>query len=434
MRYLSRFASAVSCFLLVLSATPMLHAQQEQVIYDEADIPKFTLPDPLVAADGTKIDSAQAWNEIRRPELMELFEKEIYGKAPPAPEKIAFKVTESSDDALGGKARRRQVAIQLTDDPKGPVMNLLIYLPKTDQPVPTFMTLNFFGNASIENDPAIQLPQSWLRNSSDKGVDDHKATEKLRGASSSRWPVEMIVENGYGLATAYYGDIDPDFDDKFQNGIHPYFNEEGQKTPQPDQWGSIAAWAWGMSRGLDYLEEDKEVDGSKVIAMGHSRLGKTALWAGASDPRFAAVISNNSGCGGAALSRRRFGESVKRINTSFPHWFCDNFVKYNHNEDACPVDQHELIALIAPRPCLVCSAEEDRWADPHGEFLSAHYASPVYELLGVEGLTAEEMPKVDEPVLSRLGYVIRPGKHDVLVSDWQRYMQFADAHVVGKGK
>lgn len=431
MRYRSLLLRVVPCLFLFGVATSMLYAQQDKVIYSESEVPEYTLPDPLVAEDGTKIGSALQWNEKRRPEVLELFETEVYGKAPPAPDKIAYEVTESSDDALGGIARRRQVAIQLTDDPKGPVLNVLMYLPKTDKPVPTFMTLNFYGNASINSDPAIRLPKSWLRDNKEKGVQNHKATEKLRGASESRWPVETIVGNGYGLATAYYGDIDPDYDDGFQNGIHPYFYEEGQTKPKPDQWGSIAAWAWGLSRAMDYLEQNPEIDREKVIVMGHSRLGKTSLWAGATDPRFAAVISNNSGCGGAALSRRRFGESVKRINTSFPHWFCDNFVQYNHNEDACPVDQHELIALIAPRPCLVCSAEGDQWADPRGEFLSAYYASPVYELLGVEGLAAEKMPPVEQPVLSRLGYVIRTEEHNVKPRDWDRYMKFADAHVLG---
>ena len=429
-RWLS-FGLSFSLFCLI---TPMLSAQQDEVIYDEAKIPKFTLPDPLIGPDGKKIETAADWEQKQRPYLLEKFASQVYGKAPPAPEKISYKVTESSDDAFDGKARRRQVDIQLTDDPEGPVMHLLLYLPKTKEPVATFFALNFGGNATISSDPAVPLPSGWLRNNREKGVEDHKASEKIRGSSSSRWPIEMILDRGYGLATAYYGDIDPDFDDDFQNGVHPYFYEKGQTKPNPDQWGSIAAWAWGMSRGLDYLQQNPEVDGNKVIVMGHSRLGKTALWAGASDPRFAAVISNDSGCGGAALSRRRLGESVKRINTSFPHWFCDNFVQYNNNEDACPVDQHELIALIAPRPCLVCSAEDDRWADPHGEFLSAHYASPVYELLGVEGLKADSWPKPNEPVLSRLGYQIRPGKHDVMKSDWQNDLDFADRHVTGKAK
>ena len=263
---------------------------------------------------------------------------------------------------------------------------------------------------------------------------DHRSSEATRGVASSRWPVEMIIDRGFALVTIYYGDIDPDFDDGFENGIHGHFKSKTDAIPKGEKWGSIAAWAYGLSRALDYLEKDELVDGDRVAVMGHSRLGKTSLWAGASDPRFKLVISNNSGCGGAALSRRAIGETVGRINTSFPHWFCDNYLQYNENENACPVDQHELLALIAPRAVYVASATEDRWADPKGEFLACVHADPVFRLLGTGGMGGSappaKHPEADSPVKTgAIGYHLRTGKHDVTDFDWAQYLDFADRHV-----
>ena len=400
--------------------------------YDEAKIPAYTLPDPLMAENGTQIQTASAWNQIRRPELLSLFSREMFGAVPGRPVKMEFEVTSDVPDALNGLARRKEVSIRLTGEAgkESAEVKVLLYLPaKAKNPAPVFLGYNFYGNHTVQDDPGITLSTSWMRSNSAMGIKDNRATEASRGMSSQRWAVEMILKRGYGLVTAYYGDIDPDFHDGWQNGIHPLFYRESQKAPEPHQWGSIAAWAWGLSRIMDYLETDAQVARDKVTVMGHSRLGKTSLWAGATDTRFAMVISNNSGCGGAALSRRAFGETVRRINSSFPHWFCGNFAFYNDRESLLPIDQHQLIALMAPRPVYIASAEEDRWADPKGEFLSGVHADPVYRLLGKNGISATEMPEVNQPAGDTIGYHIRSGEHNVTDFDWEQYLRFADRHL-----
>ena len=414
--------------LLSLTIMSLPWAFADEAIYDEAKLPSFTLPDPLVFADGQPVRSAQDWSR-RRAEILDLFQQYVYGVVPVSQIRFRARTDSVEPDALDGKAVRKLVTLTASGNRRERQIELLIYLPKRtagSQPIPAFVGLNFNGNHTVQPDPEIPLTKSWVRNGD--GIRDNRATAEMRGKQAGRWPIDRIVDRGYGVVTAYYGDIDPDFDDGFQNGVHALFPDDAN-IDQGSKWGSIATWAWGLSRIMDYIESDDAFDSSRIAVMGHSRLGKTSLWAGASDERFAMVVSNNSGCGGAALSRRRYGESVKRINTSFPHWFCDNFTKYNHNEDACPVDQHMLIALIGPRPVLICSAEEDRWADPHGELLSGLHASPVYQLLHADGMAASTMPNLNEPIMSRIGYHIRPGRHDVLPEDWDVYMDFADKHM-----
>ncbi len=422
---------ASSILMLATAAFPLLPAQEQEPNYDEKKVPDYVLPDPLTTGDGRRVANARDWREVRRPEILELFRSQMYGRRPGPPRELRSRVTSMESRALGGTAVRKEVSLYLNTDRELPRMDLLIYLPASRSgPVPAFLGLNFNGNHSIHPDPGISLTRTWMRPSKVEGaVLENRATEKGRGTLSRRWPVEKIIGRGYALVTAYYGDTDPDDDDEFRNGVHPLFYRPGQTRPDADEWGSIAAWAWGLSRALDYLETDPGVDQHKVALLGHSRLGKTALWAGAEDERFALVISNNSGCGGAALSRRRFGETVARINRVFPHWFCGNFKQYGGREERLPMDQHLLVALMAPRPVYVASAVEDRWADPRGEYLSARHASPVYALLGVPGLPGDSMPGVNQPLMGTIGYHIRSGRHDVTDYDWDRYLDFADRHL-----
>ncbi|MAN36294.1 MAG: acetylxylan esterase, partial [Opitutae bacterium] len=273
-------------------------AQPKGYLYDESKVAPYELPDLLTCLDGTKVSDAETWTGKRRPEVLRLFEDEVYGRSPAKPKALRFEVVEESPDSLDGKAHRRQVVIRLGKGKKALSVNLLVYLPKKAKaPVPGFLTINFMGNHTVNPDPAIRIPTSWVRNGN--GIKDNKATAAGRGSRSSRWGVDAIIDRGYAFATVYYGDIDPDFHDGYENGIHPLFPPADPKKRKPTDWASIAGWAWGLSRCLDYLETDDGVDAKRVAVMGHSRLGKTALWAGASDERFALVISNNSGCGGA---------------------------------------------------------------------------------------------------------------------------------------
>lgn len=382
-------------------ASPEIMAKFERrsfkAIYREENIPPYTLPDPLVMNDGSRVTDAGIWREKRRPEILELFRENVHGRAPIGrPDGMTFELGPVNREALEGRAIQKDLVVNFTGKPSGPRMDMRVYTPNgTNKPAPCFL---YLGRPLTEGSP----PQMrW------EGV------------------LPEILSRGYGLAIIDRGGIDPDEHDGFKNGVHGAFDPPGKRPS--DAWGTISAWAWGLSRALDYLETDEDVDTKRVAVMGVSRAGKTALWAGALDERFAMTISVCSGCTGAALSRRRFGEPLERINPRFPHWFCENYKKFDENEDALPIDQHMLLSLVAPRLLYVNSADEDLWADPRGEFLGAKNASPVYQLLGGKGLEAEHMPALEEPVQTgRIGYHIRTGGHGLERYDWFRYLDFAD--------
>jgi hypothetical protein len=328
----------------------------------------------------------------------------------PTPAGLRFDVTEDSPDALQGKAVRKRIRVDFPGRKETwPAVRLTLILPaNVKNRVPAFVGMHLFDSQSDAPLPGRPL--------------EVESGETLPGTRL----LEVILARGYAIGTLDASDFCPDDKDRFREGALEHFYPGRVGPPGADEPGAISVWAWGLSRALDYLQTDPAIDGKRVAVIGHSRMGKTALWAGAQDERFALVISNNSGCGGAALSRRIFGETVGSINHVFPHWFCGNFSRYNDREDKLPVDQHELVALIAPRAVYIASAQEDRWADPRGEFLSAVGAEGVYRLLGTPGLETAEMPNIGKSIGHSIGYHLRPGKHALTDYDWLRYLDFAD--------
>jgi hypothetical protein len=392
--------------------------------YDEAAVPSYELPALLCADDGTPIRSASAWQALRRPQLLESFRRHVYGRFELDVDVAVTRVV-SDAPACGGLAARTELDVMLRAAGAEPVtLRVLVFTPRGPGPFPAFVGLNLFGNQTVHADPGIRLAQGWLPENADLGLVGHRATDDSRGMHSGRFPVEMLVARGFALVTAYAGDIDPDFDDGFQNGVHALLPTAAKSVP--DAPGTLAAWAWGLSRIREALAELPQLDGQRLVVFGHSRLGKTALWAAAEDERFALSISNESGCGGAALSRRCFGERLLHINRRFPHWFCPAFHAYNDREHELPVDQHQLLSLIAPRPLYVASAAADLWADPRGERLACEAAAPVYELFGLPGITTTAAHGAPP----RIGYHVRPGRHDITPRDFWHYLEFAEQHLV----
>jgi hypothetical protein len=392
--------------------------------YDEAKVGTYTLPDPLVFNDGKPVRTPADWSK-RRAEIVRMFEDDVFGHSP-KPQAIRYEVFDEERHALGGTAIRKQVTIYFSGRKDGPKEDVLIYLPASAHgPVPLILTLNFRGNQAVVSDPAVRLGTLWNIQTHQPGP----AREASRG-TDSQFDVEKVIKRGYGFATIYCQQIEPDFADGWKYGVRTMFLD---RPPRDSEWGAIGAWSYGLSRAMDYLEHDKEVDAKRVAIMGHSRLGKTVLWAGATDRRFAMVISNCPGEGGASLARRNYGETIASMTTGrYGYWFAPKLAEFGDRVDQLPVDMHELIALIAPRPVYVTGAVEDRWADPKGEFLACVAAGPVYRLLGTQDLGTDQMPEVNQPVMHTIAYHIRDGKHDVLPFDWLQYLKFMDMHLGAK--
>lgn len=393
------------------------------VNYTEAKVGTYTLPEVLKLADGGQVRDAATWFEKRRPEIVRLFEENQYGRSPGRPADMSFNVFDKGSPAFGGKAFRRQVTIHFTQDKAGPSMDLLIYLPAAaGKPVPLLLNLGFGANNTMVNDPNVKVGTMF----------DRKQNQRIpmtRGFGGTN--VLPILEKGFGFATFNYGDVDPDAPGAIAHGVRKLYLKEGQTEPAPDEWGSIAAWAWGISRAIDYFETDQDVDAKRIAITGISRLGKTVLWAGARDTRVAMVIASCSGEGGAAMSRRNYGETIKHLAapTRYSYQFCANYAKWADNVSEFPVDAHMLISLIAPRPVLLQTGNTDKWSDPYGEFLAAVAAGPVYDLFGKQGLGTDKMPAAGEPILHTVGFFMHAGGHGSAPADWPVFLQFMQMHL-----
>ena len=390
----------------------------------KAQTSTYTLPNLLTLNNGKKVTNTHDWSYKRRPELLSMFKTEMYGQMPGKPADMRFKVFDQDRNALGGKATRKQVTVFFNGKPDGPQMDILLYIPNhLKHRAPVILGLNFDGNEAVIADTAIKLSQARFE-SHTKGVVNGHVTNASRGTNASQWPIDTILSRGYAIATIYRGEVAPDFNIGFTTGLFALYPELENRG---DNFATVGAWAWGLSRALDYLETDPDIDAKKNVVFGFSRLGKAALWAGATDERFAVVISNESGAGGAKLFHETAGEGVKRLCTSFPHWFCGNFRKYIGQDSIMPFDQHQMVALIAPRPVYIASAEGDKNSNPYGEFMTAKYTDAVYRLYHLVGMPAPQtFPALNTPLVGYIGYHIRPGIHDVTLYDWMQYLSFAD--------
>ena len=409
---MKKYFSILVVGIIFVSLSVKTDAQQNSSATQNDSLFPKNIPALLLSGNGTVIKTKKEWEKIRRPELEQLLENEIYGFVPSADVKMTSAVIEQDDNALGGTAIRKQVKITFTNkENKSLSVALLIYLPKGLKKFPTFLGYNFNGNETIYPDPMIQSSPVLNGNN------------KQSGRDSLNWPVATIINSGCGVATMYYWEVAPD-KEEFTTGIYPLFYQPNQVKPLPNEWGGLAAWAWGLSKAMDYLQSDKQVDAKRVIVLGHSRLGKAAIWAGAKDQRFAGVISSGSGAMGVSISKNKKGETLSAVIKRFPRWTAGNFKKYLNQDANLPFDQHMVVAMVAPRPIYISSASEDQWADPSHEYLSAYLTTEVYALYGYPKWSYQA-PKIQEPIRGRVSQHIRDGKHDILPYDWNLFLTFA---------
>jgi hypothetical protein len=390
------------------------------VNYDEAHVGAYTLPDVLKMQNGKEVTDAKTWTEKRRSEIVKLFEEYQFGKMPPRPTSLSFNVFDTGTSVFNGKAIRKQVTVYFTKDTSDHKMDLLIYLPaKAQKPVPLLLMVSFSANSNMVDDPGVKQGYVWTKEGNKVPTSQSRGFGKI--------DVESFISAGIGIATVYYGDIEPDFKTGFKYGIRGVYLKPGMKEPAPDEWGAISAWAWGLSRAMDYFETDKQIDAKRVALQGTSRLGKTVLWSGAHDERFKLVIASCSGEGGAAISRRDYGENIKHMTDTSRYYyqFAPNWHSYASDFNASPVDAHMLVALMAPRPLLLQTGDTDYWSDPKGEFPAAVAAEPVYELFGKKGPTGPMPAAGDQTYLfNTLGYYMHSGGHGTVPSDWPLFIEY----------
>lgn len=407
-------------FIILLFLSHMVHAQFE-VNYTEAKVPQYALPEILKTKNGTPIKTIKQWNR-HRDYLLKLFIENKYGPNPNLQPKVHYELIHEKE-VFNGKAIQRQIAILFDDFPTLSPINILIYLPKNKINPVVFFGLNFEGNHSLSEDKDIEITKNWVNDYQKNAaiVKDNRATEASRNSAIiETWPFEKIIDAGFAVATAFHADIEPDRPDGWQESLRNFITEKERKN-----WSTMGVWAWGLRQMVNYLESDADLAKGKKIIIGHSRMGKAALWAAAQDIRIDGIISNESGEGGAALSKREYGETIEIINSKFPHWFSENYKKFNKNSAGLPFDSHQLLGLMAPRPLYVSSAEGDQWADPTGEFLALKEANPVYALFGKKGIIENIQPPVNQPIGQYNKYHYRSGKHYLNEYDWAQYLDWA---------